>query len=88
MTAKLDRFAAWLAEERLPQTAISVTSSGVQILEADTGTCPRCRRGKAEIMQRRLYPVYADESNWLLSCEECWQEMVDHYNDLWAEVCR
>lgn len=46
--------------------------------------CVCCREYKLDVARRRLNAAYAnDELNWLDSCGDCFEEAVEHYQDLW-----
>jgi hypothetical protein len=50
------------------------------------GKCPCCKRLKFNNRKRRLNTKYVnDESNWLTSCGECYEETYQYYADLWAD---
>lgn len=66
-----------------------LASRGIQLLDSDTtsGVCPRCEQMKENIAKRRLNTMYDDDSrNWLESCAECWDETIEYYRYLWAEL--
>lgn len=45
--------------------------------------CPCCQRFML-IRKRRLNTAYVnDESNWMISCDNCYEEAVEYYSDLW-----
>lgn len=49
--------------------------------------CPCCQHPSDTIERRRLNTAYCDpESNWLTSCEECFREAWDNFEEQWAEV--
>ena len=46
--------------------------------------CPRC--GGPSPSNQRLNTMYEnEESNWMYACDECYQEIYDHYEELWAD---
>jgi hypothetical protein len=46
------------------------------------GPCPCC--GEGETAKRRRNTSYANDAlNWLVSCERCWKEDCEHYQELW-----
>lgn len=46
--------------------------------------CKGCHR-VVMVAKRRINTAYVkDEQNWMTSCEECYEETIEHYNDLWA----
>lgn len=71
--------------------AVSLIHAGVTITNyalgvEESGHCPICERDNLCIMSRRLNTAYHDEQdNWLRSCEDCYNERVEHYKDLWSE---
>lgn len=55
-------------------------------LESKLPICPLCERRKGDIDRRRLNTAYVnDESNYQLSCEECYDESVGCYEELWDD---
>ena len=45
--------------------------------------CPHCQH-IGFVAKRRLNTAYADDaSNWTVGCRECFQDAVDHFNELW-----
>ncbi len=51
----------------------------------DTGICGRCG-GIGVIISRRLNTLYEDmQSNKMVSCELCFEEVWDMYEDQWKE---
>jgi len=39
-----------------------------------------------EIQRRKLNTMYRDEeSNWLVSCEDCYQDALKYYQQLWSD---
>lgn len=87
-----DDFDEWIKQERLEITKVQLTSAKVQIIGTEVdpdlvhGICPYCEKQCEDIARRRLNTRYGDEeSNWITSCYSCWEERIDHYNELWDE---
>ncbi len=56
------------------------------------GWCPYClpRTGKRnfafDLAWRRRNAMYNDDKqNWILSCEECFDEDTENFNEMWAD---
>lgn len=50
------------------------------------GYCWGCDRWFTDLKRRRLNTAYYDEeSNYMCSCGDCYQEAHDQYEDMWAE---
>lgn len=48
--------------------------------------CPCCGRYLEDVENRRLNTAYeSEESNWILSCRECYDEAVAYYAEMWDE---
>lgn len=46
--------------------------------------CPGCGRMSRSVERRRLNTQYVDDdSNYLTSCCDCYDDMYEHYRDLW-----
>lgn len=66
-----------------------MVSSGLDLSESTMlYACPICEQQKGEsIRKRRLNTAYADDAeNWIICCQECFDERVDHYKELWKEA--
>lgn len=52
---------------------------------ASIDSCPICGE-QTDIRKRRLNTNYHEEElNWMVSCVECFKEVVAQYADMWAE---
>lgn len=50
------------------------------------GLCPCCRRWSFGLNKRRMSTLYCDEeSNWMESCEYCFEQMEDYWRERWAD---
>ncbi len=48
--------------------------------------CPMCEKKKRDVMRRRQNTSYFNEAlNWVVCCNECFDEIEQHWADLWAE---
>ena len=48
----------------------------------------RCHCGKFGFMRRRrMNTAYVeDEKNWTRCCDDCFEEICDHYTDMWKSI--
>ena len=54
--------------------------------ETTSGVCPCCNQPTDTLANRRRITNYPNEdSNWLLSCKECFTEDCDYFSELIAE---
>jgi len=52
---------------------------------SDSASCPVCG-SCTNIRRRRLNTnYYEEESNWMISCIECFNDIVAQYADIWSE---
>lgn len=50
--------------------------------------CPCCHRFR-RVERRRLNTAYNDdERNFMVSCDFCYEDAVEHYKDLWEDYYR
>lgn len=70
---------------RINTTTAHMVGAGLRIESPPQEcVCPCCKTHKDDVATRRLNTAYAaDESNWLESCGTCFEEAVEHYQDLW-----
>lgn len=55
-------------------------------ISAPTGidVCPCCRTTQPDVRNRRRNAAYAnEEENWIVCCGNCFEEDVEHYQELW-----
>lgn len=46
--------------------------------------CPCCEQLMPDVRKRRKNTAYVnDESNWLICCGACFQDMLEYYAELW-----
>lgn len=79
-----------LEEERLKNLEKNLISSGlVEIRDGEEflGTCPNYPIYQPRpLAKRRMNTRYDKEkSNWITCCAECYENIVEYYNDLWSE---
>lgn len=78
-----------IQEARLQRLTADLVSAGLEIIDServDATVCPGCGILKPDVAKRRINTAYHDdESNWQVSCRECWKETIEHYRELWAE---
>jgi hypothetical protein len=57
-----------------------------KLVKSILGHCNCCGRYFMYPERRRLNTAYVnEESNWLTSCQECYDEACDHYAELWND---
>ena len=48
--------------------------------------CPFCKRKSKTVTRRPLNTMYHnEEQNFQESCDDCYQETIEYYSDLWSE---
>lgn len=48
--------------------------------------CPCCNRLSPDVKSRRRNTIYADDSmNFLESCQECWDNDNEHWEEMWSD---
>lgn len=83
-----------LESHRRKMLAVGFINAGVTITNnalgvEESGHCAICERDNLCVMSRRLNTAYHDEQmNWLRSCEDCYNERIEHYRELWNEYYR
>ena len=54
---------------------------------SDMTVCPICGESKPDVERRHRNTMYNDdESNYLTSCMDCFQEDWDYYQELWDDI--
>lgn len=54
--------------------------------QQDSHICSCCGRWRRDIKRRRQNTEYADEeSNYITVCMECYEQIVDYWNERWEE---
>lgn len=79
-----------LEKWRLERLEVNLISSGIAEIrdgEEFLGTCENCPLPQPRLLaKRRKNTMYAEEeSNWIVSCAECYERVVEYYNELWSE---
>lgn len=76
-----------IERHRIATTTAHLVERGLDISEPTKLTvCPCCEQEKPDIRKRRKNTAYVnEESNWLVSCDECFQDTVAYYAELWAD---
>jgi hypothetical protein len=73
----IERHRIAVATARLIEAGLVVGSEPVE------GVCPCCE-AIGQIAKRRLNTAYvSEECNWLISCEGCYQDGIEHFAELW-----
>lgn len=48
--------------------------------------CGRCKHENPSVWIRRTNTAYVEEKlNWVLECDECFEETEEHWNMMWEE---
>ena len=51
--------------------------------------CPCCEKEADEIERRRMNTAYVDDdSNWMISCLPCFDEMEEYWQERWDDYNR
>jgi hypothetical protein len=76
-----------LEKHHLNLVTASLVTSGLLISDLPViQKCPCCEI-EGVVTKRRLNTAYVhEESNWMTSCERCFQDTVEHFADLWASI--
>jgi hypothetical protein len=71
----------------LNMAKVKMIHAGVRFEAEETvGICLCCKQERKDVARRRLNTAYVeDKRNWLSSCERCYEEAVEHYQNLWDD---
>ena len=68
---------------------IEATLDTVDAVVGSSMKCPCCEKEADEIERRRMNTAYVDDdSNWMISCLPCFDEMEEYWQERWDDYNR